>query len=396
MVRRARSALASAVIGMSLASTACIAVLGLEKLSEEKKTAPGSDGGTGGTGESGASETDAKCGDDFIDAESKPAAVDAGDASDLVRYFAFNNLDLENGGFDLDHIVTIDEATSSCSLPSGVPFASDPASGVDNATRGLLGVIGPALPAFNPTKINERLVNGDFGLLVGINNWNDTGTDDEVVVILYSTLGIWNGQMPKAPSKPPLGIVGDGDASDLWMPDRPVQLGSASNTAWVNDGKLVARFPTLTLSIRSDLDVKLIDLVLQDAWLTADLSPGPPITLQKGVLGGRVVVSDFLNEVRLLYTGIGYICSSSTAMMTASKAMCGARDIRSKHCEDRQAMPCNALSFGARFETYAVDQLGPPYEQEIEGGPYDQRNLLRPGQRCLDAGDADGAAVACP
>ena len=59
-------------------------------------------------------------------------------------------------------------------------------------------------------------------------------------------------------------------------------------------------------------------------------------------------------------------------------------------------MPCNALSFGARFETYAVDQLGPPYEQEIEGGPYDQSNLLRPGQRCLDAGDADGAAVACP
>ena len=391
MVRRARSALASAVIGMSLASTACIAVLGLEKLSEEKKTAPGSDGGTG---ESGASETDAKCGDDFIDAESKPAAVDAGDASDLVRYFAFNNLDLDNGGFDLDHIVTIDEATSSCSLPSGVPFARDLASGVDNATRGLLGVIGPALPAFNPTKINERLVNGDFGLLVGINNWNDTGTDDEVFVVLSSTLGISNGKNPAAPSKPPLGIVGSGDASDLWMPDR--QLGSASNTAWVNDGKLVARFTTLTLSIRSDLDVKLIDLVLQDAWLTADLSPGPPITLKKGVLGGRVVVSDFLNEVRLLYTGSGYICSSSTAMMTASKAMCGARDIRSKHCEDRQAMPCNALSFGARFETYAVDQLGPPYEQEIEGGPYDQRDLLRPGQRCLDAGDADGAAVACP
>ena len=182
------------------------------------------------------------------------------------------------------------------------------------------------------------------------------------------------------------------------MRDDRFPLGTASSSveAWVSNGKLVARFDTLLVPIRADFDLKLIDLTIRDAWITADLSAGGgdarSTTLTRGVLAGRLLVPQFLSELLLLQTGTKYLCEQSGLPELASKTVCGFRDIRSSHCDDNQGRSCDALSVGAQFETYAVDSLGPLYAQTDE--VYRDAGVLPPAERCKGVGYDGG--LTCP
>jgi hypothetical protein len=309
-------------------------------------------------------------------------------------------------GFDLDHVNTVDPATGGCTFPDGGDPSSfvDQPSGVDNAMAGFSGAM--AALGMSLSNVNARLVGGAYGMLVAITDWNETPTDDIVTVDLFPTLGIWSvtgdsqaTTVPGGPSNPNhLTIVGGGDASDLWMRDRRFPVGQTAVQAWVDNGQLVARWDTLVLPIRLNSDPKLIDLTFHDAWMTASLAPGQGgarATLHNGVLGGRLSVPEFLDQLRVHYAGGGYLCLVQGFAASALDALCNARDIRSSHCEDRRGLPCDAVSGGVRFDTYALDNLGPPpYDQE-DAGVYEDAGLLRPAERCLDADDRD-SAITCP
>lgn len=388
-----RRPVVAGVVATALVLASCTAVLGMDKLSEQ----PVITDGEAQDAEAGSPA----CSDDSIDAARRPAPQGTGDET---RYFAFNQLDIATSadlGFDLDHVRTADLATSRCAFPSGVAPVTDNAAGVDNAGASLFPTVGIVAPALSAKAINDRLLDGRFGMTLGLGGWNGTLTDESLTLVVFPTLGIWT-DVPGSPSIPggPTNpshrtIVGGGASSDRWMRDFRFAFTSAgtATAAWVDGGRLVARFATLTLPIRSDLDLKLIDIELRDAWITADLGGDKDHpTLKNGVIAGRALVSEFVAELLLLYTGEVYLCHQGQAPELARTRVCAYRDIRTSHCDDGQSLPCDALSFGAHFETYQVDQLGPTFEQTDD--IYRSAGLLPPAERCADV-DLDGGSR-CP
>lgn len=390
-VRAALALALSAALGLA----ACNAVLGLDKLSEKPATVE-VDGDVIDPGDGGPTT----CTEDTVDAARRPAAQGAGDEA---RYFAFNDLQIAVSadlGFDLDHVATVDAKTSSCAFPQGVSPITDAPGGVDNGGAALFPTVGIVAPALSAKAIVDRLRDAQFGVLLGLGGWNGTLTDDSLTLLVFPTLGIWTenpgaSPTPGGPTNPAhRTITGDGAPTDRWMRDARFPTGAgAATAAWVNGGRLVARFDTLTLPIRPDFDLKPLDLVVRDAWITGDLGGDKDQpTLRNGVIAGRLVVSDFLADLLLLYTGQEYLCRQDRFPDLARSRICAFRDIRASHCDDKKALPCDALSFSARFETYRVDQLGPVFEQTAE--VYASAGLLAPPERCKDV-DIDGGSR-CP
>jgi hypothetical protein len=390
MVRRSRSLFVSAMLVVPLASAACVAILGLDKLSEKPAA---TDANVADANADAA--TEAVCGTDSIDeAFPEPEVQDLGDAGS--RYFAFNKLDLGAGvGFNLDHrVTTADASTRGCTFPTdNVDYVTDPTTGVDSTFAALLQ--GPFISrsAIEPEKLNASIGKGAFGMVVRLDGWN--GDDDDNVRLAF---------LPAVKRISPDAGDPSSGRSDLWQlafeyfSGLPPGTSIRSDRAWVRKGTLFARFTTFLLPIRVSLqDQKFFHIVLSDAWLTAAVGND---TLTDGVIAGRLKSSDFVREVRLTYvvTGdAGYLCSPSTAAMLGFGNLvtggCAARDIRSSHCDDGLPTPCDAVSFGAGFAAYAVDP------QTLYSAPLADRcedaGLLPPEKRCLNAGDVD-ASVDCP
>lgn len=392
MVRRRAALAMTAASALGLA--ACTAVLGMDKLSE-RASGPDPDPDATDAGDGGPRA----CTDDAIDAAARPSPQGPGDQT---RYFAIRELELAVGGYDLDHVRTTEPTTSSCTFPEGVTPIMDGPDGVDNAGASLFPTVGIVAPALSTTAVNDRLRDGQFGVVLGLGGWNGTPTDDSLTLLLFPTLGIWtvNGDGTKVPGGPTnpahAKIVGDGSPGDLWMRDARFPTGGAGTAvaAWVNQGRLVARFDTLTLPIRSDHDLKLIDIVVHDAWITADLGgDADQPTLTNGVLAGRFDVPEFLSGLLELYTGQDYLCHQGQFPELARARVCAYRDIRTSHCDDGQAKPCDAISIGARFHTYRVEQLGPLFEQSES--LYASAGLLVPEARCVDV-DVDAGSRCAP
>jgi hypothetical protein len=350
----------------------------------------------------------AACPVDSIGLASKPADGMEGAVKLHNYHFAFKSLDLGMTsvppGFDLVHPGASDQdlATNGCIFPDGGSRATNLEGGVDNRTAALFKQISGPLPELGADHFNVRLQNGLFGMLVNVNS-KGTVNDANVIVQFFPSLGLFSaagkgGLIPGPPFQAAPMIV-DGDASDQWVVDGRFNISAnKSQDAWISNGKLVARFDQLTLPIRADEDLKLIDVVIRDAWMSADFSPADEpthATLEHGIIGGRVIVAELLEQLRVLHVGVGdggaYICSQSSAVAFARGLVCSSRDIPSSHCDDRLSKPCNAMSFGAGFEAYAVTANGPSKEQSPDY--YANAGLLFPKDRCLGDADDDGGIV---
>ncbi len=386
MIRRT----ALLVVLLALMCAACAAVFGFERLSDDGADAASSDAAED------APHPDASggaCGELGVPGAPDASADAAPDAPASVLV-AVKTLDLgiDAGhvvpGFNLDKTCSVDVATSSCT--TGVDeitfdkYAKDHGDqGLDNTGYGLIQYLGSLGDAFKPSSINDRLLSGEFGLLFRMTSWNGASDDDDVFVEVFPAVGII--VQGDAGTKPQL------TASDQWIRDTRFQLAGnldassiKSNRAYVSGGKLVASFADFTLPISVPDDPKKLDIRARELWLAGDLvtdASGTRIT--NATLGGRWKTADFLGEVRLIYlkSTLGvmnqYLCEMGSPAFiygTVKKEACSGRDIRSASREDNTNMPCDALSVGLRFDTYAVDRAGP-----FQLGPgY--------GPRCQDAG----------
>ncbi len=405
MVTRTRLALAAATVAFACASGACVVVFGMDPLSEK---AGATDSGPSDAGTSDANDADFvdACGVDDIGAIGKPEpTASPSDAGSL--YFAFTLLDLgidgnaERPGHDLDRRVTVDRGTSSCTFMEGtdtaLQYGADTPAGVDNVTFGLLQALRGFVAAFDPVRFNGRLVDSIYGVVVRLDRWNGAENDDDVSVFVFPTIGYWRkaadgglvaGGERSAPFNP--------DAGHLWVPDARFRAGTigssiSSDAAWINGGKLVARFGRMTLPLRSSVDeLRSFDIELRDAWMTATLAPEAG-TLSDGTISGRIPSGAFLEQVKLMYdeSSGSYVCAK---VQDNLGLLCAARDIRASHCDDGRGSPCDALSFGARFEAQRAGELG-PFRARTDD-EYRAAGQLPPSERCADAGDL--APIDCP
>lgn len=400
-----------ATLALGLANATCLAVLGMDSLSERSPV------GDGGARDDGSVEAGA-CNVDDIGLPGRPAdsdaAVEAGDSAAARDaggsvIFALRELDLglhperPRVGFDLDHAITTDVSTNRCVFhDAGDPevtlrFGADPSNGVDNLAFTLMEQLGYFTVSLRPENINQRLVEGRFGLALQLDGWNHGRNDGSVDVKILPLIGYW--LRPADGGLIPAGDHGGKaapDAGDLWMPDERFMAGRTSNLlssrAWITDGKLVARFNTLTLPIRSsNAELKPLDIILDDAWIVASIvPPGDDArpSLEDGVIAGRVRVPALLREMGHLYDDDsqpnGYVCvGNGTLPRFVAAAACSVRDIRSSHCDDGKSLPCDAISFGAGFRAYSVNELG-PFRGRADAEYYDA-GRLPPRERCPDA-----------
>jgi hypothetical protein len=376
--RRGSVLLAGAMLAIAASTVACAAVFGFERLSEEGAAETGTPEASAADGPA-TIEGGPQCAELGIPA--KPGPVDAGsDAPDAI-HVGLKLLDLgidpnaAPAGFNLDKVCSPTTATSSCATSideaTWTKYGADKGDqGIDNAGAALLSYLGFLGSAFSPTEINNRLQAGEHGLVVRISDYNGMPEDDEVIVELFPAMGVW--QQTDA------GVVAGGKptftSKDQWMRDRRFQnVVDASRIksagGYVTGGRLVASFQTVTIALAVPDDKKPFDFLVQEAYLTADLSSpdGTTWKLSNGVVGGRAKTSDFLSQVRTIYVldtaGLKNVVLCDPGLKidvygAVKKEICDGRDIRSASRQDSQGQPCDAFSAALRFDTYALDSPG--------------------------------------
>jgi hypothetical protein len=385
MVRRrsVASVLAACVVVTgSVGSAACAAVFGFERLSEEAAVEAGvpeaaSEGGAPPTEGGAASCTSLGIAERPGPNANADAGAGPGPVHVAVRLLDFG---IERSaaavGFNLDRACSSTVATSSCTTTIDEAtfdkYGKDKdGTGLDNAGFALLGYLAQLGSAFAPASINERLADGQFGAVVRLSNWNGTNEDDDVLVEVFPSIGLWtpvDGAPPVAGGKPAF------TASDLWRRDSRFQnVVDASRIksagAWVTGGRLVASFQSVTITLSVPDDPKPLDVTVQEGYVTGALvADGASFRLAEGVLGGRWRTADILGQSRTIFVkdtaGLknAVLCDPGAPTVVygaIKKEVCDSRDLRSSSREDGQGLPCDSFSVGVRFETYSVAEAGP-------------------------------------
>lgn len=382
---RRRLALLAACLGPVCATLSCAALLGFEPLSEEGAPDAPDAQGDGFTEHdvNAPVPTDEGCGDLGI-----PAPPDGGGGGASVgpivaalRILDFG-MEVDGGGptipgLNLDRTCSTDVATSSCTfdlLPSKFEkHAKDKnRAGLDNAGYGLIQFIGAFSDTFDAEGFNRGIKQGQYGAVIRISDWNGQPNDGSIRLEVFPSLGL----------DPHLdgGLEPRFDENDVWRLDKRFQLGGAvegsnivSDNAWVTNGRLVARFGEVILPLRIDDDPKPFDVRIKDAIVTGTI--GTDVPLSDGVIAGRWKTSDFLDQVKKIYLKKSlnivdkFICDSEAAALYSSirTQVCEGRDLRADS-RDNQRLPCDAVSAGARIETYRVSTIG-KFVESFDGGP---------------------------
>jgi hypothetical protein len=314
-----------------------------------------------------------------------PAANgDDGNMSELdftvaVRTIDLGEDDVEEGprvGYDLDNTCTcLEDAGPSCVVPD---FATedhcDGPGGIDNAVAQLFNYASVFNEqAFDSQFQSENAEQGDWSLIVRVQQYNGQANDEQVVVSLYASPG-----MQEDPCLGPDPMPA-WDGSDRWPVDS-VSLetagaggfgGSGSGgeggecvggygghqgydvdqprffdaAGYVAGGVVVANVPEAGLSFVNDDGVVQIKLVA--GFLTARIEAlADGYGLRDGVLTGRWRLSDFFATLNRFTSGGEPLCTDSAIYALVKNAVCKFPDIAA---EIDPNTPCDALSFGMSF-----------------------------------------------
>lgn len=371
----ARTLLACA---LAASTAACAAVLGFERLTEEgapdaATAETGTDGGPAPPAEAGSACTS-------VGIPERPSATDAGTTGPGPFHVAVKlvdfGIDTNVGpvGYNLDRACSPSTAESTCTTSVSdevfTKYAKDKDDkGLDSAGFALIQYLAFLGSAFRPDAVNERLADGEYGIVLRVSGWNGAPDDDDVLVEVFPAIGLW--------TREDAGLVPGGkpafQKSDLWRRDRRFQNVVDASTikstnAWVKGGRLVASFESVTMPLSVPDDPKPLEVRAQEGFLTASLVPdGASFRLADGVVGGRWRTVDFLEQVRNIYikdtAGITdkVLCDPNLAVDVygaVKREICQGRDIRGASREDGKGMACDAFSVGLRVDSYAIDEAG--------------------------------------
>jgi hypothetical protein len=264
-------------------------------------------------------------------------------------------------GYDLDGVCTCDSRPGSArgGAPSCAPKRPDQPScdndgGRDNGAAALFArILSTRADASVDVGFDLSVAEGVESLLVEVDELDGDGDDPNVLVALYDSPGL----DPPAPCD--AGSAGDGGVSstgrpkpgwtgcDAWQVSESSVIGALPRTftrnAWINAGKLVARFDTLRLRIGKS------DLLVLDAILSATIdrtSPQPRLT--EGVVAGRVLAPDLVQTFaeQEIVPGVP-ICASLPNVAEFRERLCNSLDLSGAR---DAAAPCDSISFTVELE----------------------------------------------
>jgi hypothetical protein len=369
--RRARLALV--LLSASAMVAGCASIFSLEELPLGSSPDAAAD----------ASPTDAATKDSFVpgvDAGNPctatgypgPPTADSPGGSDVTFTVALSKLDfglsstpdggdggsVQIAGYNLDAFCTNTTGANSCiATKNGTDYNKyvlDKAAGVDNAGYALLQYIGTLGDSFKAANVNERLQNGEYGVVISVVGYNGLANDTQVTVEYFPSYGVAGGLTLTPADQWRV------DTNDLVNADHSK---TSDPQAYVTGNKLVAHFALAPLKMTVDSDNPLLVLGFSDAVVTADIVPDATgFRVTNGVVAGRWAIKDFLTSVDSLkyspFSGFPPtpLCQQSSLETTIVKTVCGARDIMATSTRDNMAQTCDAFSAGAGFDSYAIDK----------------------------------------
>ena len=389
-----RRLVAAGSFSFALATASCAALLGFDRLEEGSLTPDGAS--LADTGADGNVGPDPLCGS--LGVPDPPAGPGGGamEVTGALRTLDFG-ISLDGGvssvpGFNLDRTCSPTIETSSCTVAitasSFEGRIADKPVGIDNSAYGLLALISGVSTTFNTDSISQGVTSGLYGATFRVRGWNGGPNDSDLEVEVFPALGS-EGGLPDG------GLAYD--TTDRWLIDQRFRLavdvdGSSirSETAYLRDGQLVARFKKVTIQALLGDDVKPFEITLDDAVLTGQLEGEGGAFLAGGLLGGRWSAARFLDQVRQIYVRNGNgiirstVCEGGDAgrvlFGTVQSFTCDVRDLRGDS-QDNRGLPCDAVSAAARIEGYRT-------------GIGAWTTFAETPTRCTDAGDFPAAS--CP
>ena len=196
-------------------------------------------------------------------------------------------------GFDLDQRCTC-PGSGSCVPLKGAPTICDDDAGRDNSAAQLLDTFTKIASAFSPQKLNQKLQNGEFGLIVRVRNYNGAPNDTSVEAALFLSNGTTSATDGGAPITPKF------DGKDSWTIDPRSLLGGVAppyipqpnttdSAAYVRDGVLVASLSTADLEFNAGTGLGSLHVNMTGVVVTGRLVPDGAGTyrIDDGVLAGR-------------------------------------------------------------------------------------------------------------
>jgi hypothetical protein len=264
-------------------------------------------------------------------------------------------------GYDLDNACTCAPHDPTCASPVQT---CDGEGGVDNAVGVFMTNLGLAAP-FEQQMTDAIIGAGRGGVLFQVEKYNGQLDDANVKVSIYSSQG-------------PATIAADGGIVhhppdftkvDTWTVDRsrltsgqPPGTYDATTEAYVSNGVLVTPFVALVRLSET------VQLATTGAYLVApiDLSdPAHPL-IRSGVIAGRWPTDKLLALIE------GTMCS--VPQTVARDGVCASADIMRDEGQDKQGLPCNALSLALGFDAVPAlfgppQDLGPSTAPCLDGGP---------------------------
>ncbi len=358
-MKRLRIALAVASLA-ALGATACASLFGFEELVATPADAA-ADGAAPDAGADANTTPEACKRTGAPDAPTVDVAGDAGGSGSYVLAVSTFDIGLPNDagappepiGLNLDLRCTYARGEGSCKdTADDSAFETsikDKVDGVDSAGYALLKRLALSYTALSAESVNERLRQGEFGVVAKIDNYNGGPDDTDIQLAVQPALGV----LPKDGGTTAPAF----DATDRWTVDSRYFLNEeitrprfVSDVAYVRDHKLVARFKQLLVSLTVPSAERDLDLLLDEAWLLGDLSVvNGEARLTNGIIAGRWQTPKLLGAVGELKLAGQPICQRPDIFAGLVKTyVCSAQDLAASSAEPVSA-PCGAISSGFRF-----------------------------------------------
>lgn len=289
-------------------------------------------------------------------------------------------------GFNLDEQCTTSRSTSSCLLPAGaaIPQFLDGPEGIDNS----IGQFAWQSQGANVTTewVQAAESSGLAATLLRVRGYNGEDDDDRVEAALFM------GTRQPSGGAPPTQPAPAWDGHDTWSITKVFLEDGATldlpkfvdSNAYVRGGTLVARFPTALQGGPFNAFSIMHGFVLTGTIVARQGS----YVLESGLRGGRWAVGSVMSFIGSKLSGSPCRVPSDSPLHALYEqgrlAACTFADVRGEG--DDPSMPCDALSFGVRFDGVPA-QIGSVLPNDPDPA------CAEDGCSSLDAGAASGDAT---
>ena len=294
-----------------------------------------------------------------------PTVADSGGAISFVVAASMVDFgDLEGSeptstGYDLDMRCTCPEANGCLREAWASEDACDGPGGRDNMTGKFLKDLGSLFTGMGSSAWNDRVVQGDWSLLLRVSGYNGLPNDDRVRLDWYiptpfyalqdggAVPPAWDGNDTWPISKSCLETPPDGET---WNID---DTRFYDDRAYISDGVLVASVGEASIEITKDYILAIVG-----AFMTAQVvQEEERWVLKNAILAGRWPVQNILSQISHIKDPLFdmYICTDNPAYSQFKANVCSFVDIYSG--VGTPTTPCDSVSAGMRFETKSA-QLG--------------------------------------